>query len=216
VVLPVPHRQLVLTIPRMLRRPFQRDPLLLRELARCAASAILELVEAVASRHRVAMVVVIQTWGSLLTSFNPHLHVVMADGMFDPLGRFRALPSGWARALEGLLRERVFSLLIERRKLRPETAARMRSWRRSGFSAHLGRPIAPTDREALGRLLRYVARPAVVESRLTYRGPGSTAIYTAPRFHKGEKANFVALDPTDWLAGASQHIPAPKRHRASF
>ena len=145
VVAPVPHRQIVLSIPRVLRPPLQRHPRLLRELARCGAQAIEDVIRAVAPRDQVALIVVIQTWGSLLDGFHPHLHVVMADGSFDPLGRFRRLPPGWSDALLARFRERVFTLLIERRLLRPETAARLRRWRRSGLG-RLRRPSRPRRR----------------------------------------------------------------------
>lgn len=140
----------------------------------------------------------------------------MADGSFDPRGRFRRLPPGWSDALLARFRERVFALLIERRLLRPETAARLRRWRRSGFGVYVDRPVPAGDDERLLRLLRYVARPPIVEARLTYRAAEDVAIYTASRMHRGRRANFLITNPLEWLALATLHIPPPRRRRVTF
>ena len=71
---PVPHRQLVWTIPKVLRPAFWRDRKLLGELSRCAWRSLhLYLQHALGSDTVPAAVLAIQTYGDQL-NFHPHLH----------------------------------------------------------------------------------------------------------------------------------------------
>ncbi len=75
---PVPHRHVVLTIPRVLRGLFQRERRLLGLLgllARAARDAIVPSVRAILDRHDVTpgLVVSIQTFGSYAANFHPHV-----------------------------------------------------------------------------------------------------------------------------------------------
>ena len=77
---PVPHRQLVWTIPKVLRPAFRRDRKLLGELSRCAwRSLCLYLQHALGSDTVPAAVLAIQTYGDQL-NFHPHLHSLVAEG----------------------------------------------------------------------------------------------------------------------------------------
>jgi hypothetical protein len=85
---PVPHRHLVLTIPRLLRPLFRRRRELLTELARAAAETTVELVRRKAGLDvRPGLVVSVATAGDLL-QWHPHLHVLARDGGFSADGRF--------------------------------------------------------------------------------------------------------------------------------
>ena len=64
---PVPHRHVVLTIPRLLRPLLRRRRELLTELARAGAEATVEFVRSGAGRaHRPGLVVSVATAGNLL------------------------------------------------------------------------------------------------------------------------------------------------------
>jgi len=64
----VSHRQWVFTIPKVLRKLFYKDRLLLAELARCAAATILELYRAIFpdNHFRPGIIASTQTFGDLL------------------------------------------------------------------------------------------------------------------------------------------------------
>ena len=89
---PVPHRHVVLTIPRLLRPLFRRRRDLLTELGRAAAEATAELVRgAAATDARPGTVVFIATAGDLL-QWHPHLHLLTPEGGVSPDGSFRRVP----------------------------------------------------------------------------------------------------------------------------
>ena len=72
VLLPVPHRQVVLTIPKRLRIYFRFDRLLLADLARAAARAITDVVRVVTDRPESTpgIILALQTFNQDLT-LNP-------------------------------------------------------------------------------------------------------------------------------------------------
>ena len=89
----VAHRQLVFTIPKVLRKLFYKDRLLLAELARYAAATILELYGAIFpdNHFRPGIIASTQTFGDLLIWY-PHIHCLVTDGTFDPAGNFHLFP----------------------------------------------------------------------------------------------------------------------------
>ena len=104
---PVPHRHVVLTIPRLLRPLFRRRCELLSEVARAAAEATVELVQRTASRHvRPGLVVSVATAGDLL-QWHPHLHLLTSNGGFATDGTFVSLTQWDATLLMSLFRERI-------------------------------------------------------------------------------------------------------------
>ena len=73
---PVPHRHVVLTIPRLLRPLFRSRRELLKELAQAGAEAVVELIRRGAGAElRSGVVVSIATAGDLL-QWHPHLHLL--------------------------------------------------------------------------------------------------------------------------------------------
>jgi hypothetical protein len=83
---PVPHRQMVFTVPKRLRPYFLRRKLL-GDLARVAARTATAFVRATLDEPEltVGIVLSIQTHGSLL-NWQPHIHALVTDGGFDPTG----------------------------------------------------------------------------------------------------------------------------------
>jgi len=81
----VPHRQIVLTIPKRLRVYFRFDRRLLGGLARAAWETVRD-----AYRHALGhddvlpgMIAGIQTFGELV-HFHPHIHALVTEGRSDP------------------------------------------------------------------------------------------------------------------------------------
>ena len=101
---PVPHRHVVLTIPRVLRGLFQRERRLLGLLARAARDAIVPSVRAILDRNDATpgLIVSIQTFGSYAANFHPHVHVLLTDGAFTEEGEFLQLPILGARRADGI------------------------------------------------------------------------------------------------------------------
>jgi hypothetical protein len=94
VVKAVPHRHVVLSIPKILRRYFLYDRQLLSDLSRCGWEALkLYFKKAVKGQKAVpGAVVAIQSFGDLL-GFHPHLHVLISDGCFHENAMFSVAPT---------------------------------------------------------------------------------------------------------------------------
>ena len=92
---PVPHRQVVLTLPKRLRAYCLYRRALLGDLARVAARIVTAAVRATTGEAdlHVGLVACLQTHGSL-ANWHPHLHLVVTDGGFRADGTFVRWP-GW-------------------------------------------------------------------------------------------------------------------------
>ena len=156
----VAHRQVVFTIPKMLRPYFRHHRGLLSRLAGCAFDALKELSRAGLAREDVTpgAVVVIQTFGAVL-NFHPHLHVLVTAGAFSPDGAFLRLPGLPTRALETVFRDNVLSLLLSEGLIDERRVRGLLSWRHSGFSVHVGKAVPAADAEATEQLAPLLLRP---------------------------------------------------------
>jgi hypothetical protein len=99
------------------------------------------------------------------------------------------------------------------RGLRPlRVVQRLLAWRRPGFSAHVGEPISALDRQRLEDTAAYLVRNPLSLRRLVYLD-GQQAVLYRSRMNTSLGRNFEALDPLEWLARMSDHIPDPGQHR---
>ena len=94
IAFPVPHRQYVFSLPIMLRVSFRNNRQLLKKLCRIANECLLEFLRRSLNRAagQLGMVMTIQTYGEYLNA-NPHLHALVADGLFTDNGMFGACPA---------------------------------------------------------------------------------------------------------------------------
>jgi hypothetical protein len=91
---PVPHRHVVLTMPRLLRGIFRKRRELLLDLAQCAAEAIAEYMKRqVGAEARPGIVVSIATAGDLL-QWHPHGHILLPTARSRTMARFTRLRDG--------------------------------------------------------------------------------------------------------------------------
>ena len=109
----------------------------------------------------------IHTFGEYL-DFHPHLHALVADGLFDREGKFHvmrggedggeidALCAGNHAALEQLFRARVIAFLVEAGLLPLDRARMLRGWVHSGFQVHQSRRIAANECQDMERLAQYI------------------------------------------------------------
>ena len=79
------------------------------------------------------------------TNFNPHVHVLAADGAFLPDGRLVTLPAVPGRLLAESFRRAVLQFLFNDDALSEGLRRRMLGWRHSGFSAHNAVRRMPRD-----------------------------------------------------------------------
>jgi hypothetical protein len=212
---PVPHRHVVLTMPRLLRGIFRRRRELLLDLSQCAAEALAEYMRTrVGPATRPGIVVSVATSGDLL-QWHPHGHILVTDGAFSDDGAFHSLETWDADAVMKLFRERLLARLIERHAISEDLARKLLAWRHPGFSAHVGEAIPFEDKKAIEDVACYVVRNPLSLKKLVYLDGEKAVLYRSkmdPRLGR----NFEAMDPLEWLARMADHIPDAGKHRTHF
>ena len=154
----VPHRQVVLTIPKRLRVHTRFDRKLLGKLCAAAWTCLRDEVRRLLGRDDVVpgMIAAIQTHGELL-HWQPHIHALVTCGAFTAEGGFLEVPEFDMDRLREAWREAVFALYLADEKITPEVVENMRSWPHSGFSAdqsvHL--PAEPPQADVIEKILRH-------------------------------------------------------------
>jgi hypothetical protein len=93
---PVAHRQYVFSVPRLLRPLFGRHRAWLGELCRIAARLLVEAYAEAAPGARPGLLLFVQTFGDR-ANFNPHVHVLAADGGFGADGTLNRAAAGARR-----------------------------------------------------------------------------------------------------------------------
>ncbi len=227
---PVPHRQVVFTIPKRLRVHARFDRALLGKLSSAAWACVRDEVRRLLGRDDVlpGMVAAIQTFGELL-HWHPHLHSLVTCGGFTPAGEFLELPELDMERLHGAWREAVFALYLAEGKIEPEVVENMRSWPHSGFHVDQSVFLAAGDRAGLERVMNYMTRCPFSLSRLVKVTASGEVVYKAEKdacrafpdpqgdgLTTGPKRNFQVLSPLDFLAEFTQHIPPKGAHLVRY
>ena len=143
-LLRLPHRQFVFTLPKVLRVFFRHDTRLHGEISRLVYGLVRDLTTAASdiSRRTAAVVVYLSSgqfarrcsgppWG-----WNPHWHGLFLEGGFDQEGRFLHLPTVDLANMSGCFRQRVIAFFLERKLLNERLARNMVKWTHSGFSVN--------------------------------------------------------------------------------
>jgi hypothetical protein len=137
-LLDVPHRQIVFTIPKRLRVFFKYKRRLLGDLCRCALRSLSCYFEIVTgSALTPGVIAAIQTFGDRI-NLHPHLHYLVTEG-----GAFHKIPRIDDSRLAEIFAREVLAFLVGRELLSPEWAERLLSWPHSGFNVHGGRGPGP-------------------------------------------------------------------------
>jgi len=146
-LLDIPHRQVVFTIPKMLRIFFKYNRRLLGDLCRCALRSMSCYMEVVTgSKLMLGIIASIQTFGARMNP-HPHLHFLATEGGPDKVGLFHKIPRIDDSRLEELFAREVLRFLVHKELLSPKWAQRLLSWRHTGFNVH-SRVRTKTKKEA--------------------------------------------------------------------
>jgi hypothetical protein len=170
------------------------------------------------------MVAAIQSFGELL-HWHPHIHVLLTCGAFTPQGEFLELPELDLERLQTAWQEAVFALYLAEEKIEPEVVENMRTWPHSGFSVDQSVYLPAGDRSGIERLVGYMTRCPFSLSRLVRVTATGQVIYKAEKdacrafpdpqddeLARGPNRNFQILDPLEFLAEFTQHIPPKGAH----
>ena len=200
----VPHRHFVFSIPKIIRIYFLFDRALLKELSKIAWEVLGLYYKNSVSKEdtKPAAISSIQTFGEFL-GFNPHLHMLCADGCFGVNGIFYAAsPDINAGSLEPLFRHKVLSMLKKKRKITEATIKLILSWHHSGFNVYCTERIYPRQTKSMENLARYIIRASFSQDKLNYIREDSKVIYKSKK--ESETKEFDAID---FIASVCSHIP---------
>jgi hypothetical protein len=209
VLYPVPHRQYVFSIPKILRKYFLYDRKLLGKLSQCAAKALTKFFKI--SLHKKTgnpgVVIAIHTFGDYVR-YHPHLHALVADGLFLESGYFYVMPKVDLRPLREIFRAHVLKML-KKEGLIDETFIKMiMQWQHvSGFNVHNQVRIKPNDDKGIENLSQYIIRNSFSLEKLKYEEGDSSVIYRSKMTHGKNKKNFHVFSPLEFIAAITQHIP---------
>ena len=197
----VPHRQVVFTIPKMLRIFFKFKRRLLGDLSLAALRALKLYFEAAAGEPLIpGVIAVIQTFGDRI-NFHPHLHYLVTCGGLDAAGVFHEIARIDDSRLSELFAREVLAMLVAKGLLSPDWAERLLSWRHSGFNVHsLVRTETKAEAERVGK---YMIRPVVSLERLEFIEPEGRVGYRIGR-KDGEQETMNYLE---FIARVTSHIP---------
>ena len=118
----------------------------------------------------------VHTFGDL-ANFNPHVHVLVADGAFRPEGTFVLLPA----VPEGLLvegfRRAVLGFLVGKGAVSGDLRCKLLGWRHSGFSMHNQVRVEEGDAAGRSKLAAYMLRAPMSLEKMIYDADTGTVIY---------------------------------------
>ncbi len=214
---PVPHRQLVFTIPKVLRGIFRKRRRLLTHLFQTATDCLRDHFRARLNlpKGRLAAAAALHTFGDYLV-FHPHLHILAADGLFDAEGRFHCMPVEDLAPLTDLFRARFLHALHSAKLISQTKLADLLSWKHSGFHVHADpAPVGPRDLKGRQRLAEYLLRAPFSLQKIHWNPVTKTVIYRSRRSWN-TKRNFEVFPATDFLAAVIEHIPPKSQHTIRY
>lgn len=211
---PVPHRMWIFAVPQRIRPFFRYDSSLLGELSRTASKVLHAFFQEAVGRKdmRPGIVSAMHTWNSDLT-WNPHLHPLLTDGCLDEDGHFVRVSITRNRdiqLIEEAFRRDVLALLRSRDLLTEDDVDNMLSWPHSGFRVNNEVKVLPDDRQGVIDVAKYISRPPVANSRLTYdpdRDPLVHVRLKRPHWTTGRRE--LTFEPLEFLARLLLHLPEP-------
>jgi hypothetical protein len=213
VLAPVPHRQFVFTLPKRLR-PFFHRRAYLGELCRMIGKRLKQNYREMLPAGEPGFITFVQTFGDLVT-FNPHIHVLCADGMFKDNGVFRVLPPPSAALLAEQFRRDVLDFLVAEGAITDDFRDRLLSWQHSGFTVHNEVKVKARDAAGQQQLARYMIRAPFALEKMEYK-PDSGMIVYRSKMHQSLKRNYQIMPGAQWLALLLQHVPDQGEHLVRY
>jgi hypothetical protein len=200
-LLDVHHRQVVFTVPKMLRIFFKYKRSLLSDLCLCGKEALLKYFKAVTGRELTpGIIAVIQSFGSRI-NLHPHLHFLVSEGGSDREGRFHRV----SRFNDDLLREiftrEVFSLLLHKQLINLTLIQKILRWRHTGFHVHS--QVRAANKQETERIGKYMIRPILSLKRLSFDEAQGQVVYQYGK-HSTESER---MDYLEFIARVTSHIP---------
>ncbi len=203
----VPHRHYVLALQKMLRAYFQRHRPLLKHLCTAAHQSLTLYLRSALGKSKAhpALILTLHTFGEYL-DFHPHIHALVADGLFTRDGQFHPLSEFPVKPLEEIFRAHVIQLLVDLDLLPHDRVRLLHSWKHTGFNVHRGESIPPENKAVLEQLAQYILRNPFSVAKMTLHSGGEKVIYRS-KLNPKINRNFEIFTGPDFLATITQYIP---------
>jgi len=211
VLLQLPHRQFVFSIPKLLRPYFRYDRKLFAGVSRIVHELLEEYCRQAAGPDvRTGAVVSYQSFGDMLR-FNPHWHSIALEGGIDASGVFHHLPVKDTAALTECFRRRVVEYFVEKGLINKDFARKLLAWKHSGFSVDNSVLIAAEDHKAREALSEYISRHPVSLRKIIYVPAQGKIIYRT-KYNQYFGENIKLLSAVEFIALLTAHIPDKHKH----
>ena len=213
----VPHRHVVLSLPRRLRPYFRRPRRRLAKLAHAAYETLKDFLQIAADTWTAVpgAAACVQSYGNLL-DWHPHIHLLISWGLYTRDGAFLPVEiTPDPEILAKLFRHTVLRLLQDEEAIDEHVVANLLAWPHTGFGAHVSREI-PADPVSRENVARYLAHPPIILDRIVGDPSAGKVIYTGEAIHPRHRANFRVFDPLAFLAELCAHIPDPHEKTAIY
>jgi hypothetical protein len=211
VLLKLPHRQFVFTIPKLLRIYFKNDRNLFADVSKIIFSIINDYYnEAAHTAVTSGAVVSYQTYGDMMRH-NPHWHCIILEGGIDEKGSFYHIPIKDTSQLTEVFRRRVVQLFMQKGLLQKSFAMNLLCWKHSGFSVDNSVRISPGSQKARVNLSQYIIRHPVFLKKVMYIKEKGNILYHT-KYNDYWKENIKLFKATDFIAELTQHIPQKHKH----
>ena len=149
----------------------------------------------------------IQTFGDY-GRWHPHLHVIVADGLFMPGGVFHVMPKVDVQPLAELFRSEVLKMLLKEDRISEDLLSTIMRWRyNSGFSVHRGTQLARDDARGQEALAQYILRNPLSVEKIHYQQASGKVVYRSKMTHGKHRRNFEIFSAEEFIARITQHIP---------
>jgi hypothetical protein len=206
-LLELPHRQFVFSIPKALRIYFRHDQKLFASVSSlifCLIRAFYRLA-AGTPLLETASAVAFQPFGDFLRA-NAHWHAIVLEGGFDDDGRFLFLPIHDTQKLTETFRRAVLKLLMSKALITEEFASTLLCWKNSGFSIDNQVRIHGADHKTRVALAQYIARAPLSLAKLFYLPAEATVRYSSD-FNPAIGDSRKVWNARDFIADATMFIP---------
>ena len=190
---------------------FLYDRNLLGKLSQCAVKSLTKFFKLTLGRKTgiLGVVVVIQSFGDYAW-WHPHLHALVADGLFMESGYFFVMPKVILSRLRELFRAYVLKMLKKEGLVDENFIKMVMFWRHvSGFNIHNEVRIRADDDKGIENQSQYIIRNTFSLEKLKYEAGDSSVIYRSKMTHGKNKRNFHVFSPLEFIASITQHIPEP-------
>ncbi len=241
IALEVPHRHIVFTIPKLMRKNFYWHRPALNDLSRmawdCIHAFMCNTLQRDGSRKSTSMsrarsrvpaygrpggVISIETAGEYQDP-NPHIHLITTDGIFTPSGSFYFMPRYGDLAekyLRSLWEVAITNYVLEKGFVTEETIAKVSGYRHNGFSVYARRRVEfkKSDERSVAefeQLARYIVKPHFSLESMEYVPQTGKVLYHGT-MNKGKRRNFEIFEANDFLAAVTSHIPKYRQRYINY